>query len=232
MTTSHHPVSGSQMAGRGEEGMKASEERQMRFAYADPPYLGCSAKLYGDMHPHAADYDDPESHRELVTRLCDEFTDGWAMSLSSPSLQTILPMCPADVRVMAWVKPFCAFKAGVTVAYAWEPVIVRGGRKRPREMPTVRDWVSEVITLKKGCPGAKPAGFVRWLLDVLNVQPTDEFVDLFPGSGAVESAWQEFRRSPMLPLRYESVDRVQMLDGFECDEFTPPTPHPTPANRA
>jgi hypothetical protein len=174
----------------------------LRFAYADPPYLGCGKKLYGDMHAQAADYDDPETHRRLIARLSDEYPDGWAYSLHTPSLRTLLPMCPADVRIGAWVKPFCAFKANVTVAYAWEPVIFRGGRKRPREMPTVRDWVSEVITLKKGCPGAKPEAFVLWLIDLLNVEATDEFVDLFHGSGAVSKAWETFQRTPRLPLKY------------------------------
>jgi len=172
----------------------------VKFAYADPPYLGCGAKLYGNLHKDAADWDLLSTHRELVDRLCSEFPDGWAMSLHSPSLQAILPMCPLDVRVMAWVKPYCAFKKNVTVAYAWEQVIVRGGRKRPTELPTVRDWLSEVITLKKGCPGAKPERFVRWLLEVLYVQPDDEFVDLFPGSGAVQRTWEHFRNSPRLPF--------------------------------
>lgn len=172
----------------------------MRFAYADPPYLGCGKKLYGDRHERAADWDDPETHRALIDRLCNEFQDGWAMSLHSPSLRTILPMCPEDVRVMAWVKPFAVFKKNVTVAYAWEPVIVRGGRPRPRTMLTVRDWVSECITLKRGCPGAKPEGFCVWLFDVLNMEAADEFVDLFPGSGAVSRAWEAWRRQGRLPF--------------------------------
>lgn len=168
----------------------------MKFAYADPPYLGCGKKRYGEHHPDAADYDDPETHRQLIRMLVDTYQDGWALSLSSPSLKTILPMCPDDCRVMAWVKPFCAFKKNVTIAYAWEPVIVRGGRKRPRTMPTVRDWVSEVITLKRGLCGAKPEGFCMWIFDVLNIHPTDELVDIFPGSGAVGKAWRKFKMSP------------------------------------
>jgi hypothetical protein len=171
----------------------------MKFAYADPPYLGCGQKLYGDRHEQASVWDHLDTHHALIDRLCLDFPDGWAMSLHTPSLRHILPLCPDDVRVMAWVKPFCAFKANVTVAYAWEPVIVRGGRKRPREMPTVRDWVSEVITLKKGCPGAKPEGFCFWLFEVLNMEAGDEFHDLFPGSGAVSRAWEAWRARPMLP---------------------------------
>jgi hypothetical protein len=160
----------------------------MRFAYADPPYLGCGKSHYGDIHDAAADCDNPEWHRALVERLVTDYPDGWAMSLHTPSLRTILPMCPDDVRVMAWVKPFCSFKPNVGVAYAWEPVIVRGGRKRTRQQQTVRDWVDVNITLRKGFTGAKPPAFVWWLLEVLNVERGDAVDDLFPGSGAVQVA--------------------------------------------
>ena len=173
----------------------------MKFAYADPPYLGLAKKFYGKFHAEAAKYDDPETHRRLIDRLCCEFPDGWAMSLHSPGLKTILPMCPDDVRVMAWVKPFCSFKPGVSVAYAWEPVIVRGGRRRGREQPTVRDWVSENIAMQKGFPGAKPESFCLWLFDVLGMNHADDLVDLFPGSGAVGDAWVKFKSQPSLYLK-------------------------------
>jgi hypothetical protein len=155
----------------------------MRFAYADPPYLGCCG-LYD--HEHGNDgqcWDEPETHRALIARLED--FDGWAMSLSTPSLRTILPMCPEDVRVAAWVKPFAVFKPNVNPAYAWEPVIVRGGRKRGRELATVRDFVSANITLQKGLTGAKPEAFCRWVLAFLNVQDGDEFVDIYPGTNVM-----------------------------------------------
>ncbi|MBM3992146.1 MAG: hypothetical protein FJ298_14220 [Planctomycetes bacterium] len=154
----------------------------MKFAYADPPYLGCGA-LYAKHHPEALVWDDPATHAALVERLCAELSDGWAMSLSSPSLRTILPLCPADVRVMAWVKPFAVFKPNVSPAYAWEPVIVRGGRRATRDEPTVRDWCAANITVKKGLTGAKPPQFCAWVLDVLGVRDGDEVIDLFPGTG-------------------------------------------------
>lgn len=163
----------------------------MKFAYADPPYLGVAARHYGALHPNAADYDKPEAWQSLIGRLA-EF-DGWALSLSSPSLRTILPMCPADVRVMAWVKPFASFKPGVGVAYAWEPIIVRGGRRRTRDQETVRDWIAENITLRRGLTGAKPAAVIYWLLEVWNAQRGDEVEDLFPGSGAVSAALDGWR---------------------------------------
>lgn len=175
----------------------------MRFAYADPPYLGQGAKHYGDLHADASDCDTLEWHQRLIERLCDEFTDGWALSLHTPSLKTMLNLCPDDVRVGAWVKPFAAFKKNVTRAYAWEPIILRGGRPIPTTAPTVRDFiecpiselpafdaVKEPIAMRRGFPGAKPAAVCWWIFEWLNMEPTDEFVDLFPGSGAVGEAWR------------------------------------------
>ncbi len=56
----------------------------------------------------------------------------------------------------------------------------------------MRDWCAVNITLKKGFQGAKPRDFVHWVMEVLNVQPGDEFVDLFHGSGAVKEAIETF----------------------------------------
>jgi hypothetical protein len=167
----------------------------MKFAYADPPYLGQGVKHYGDRHADAADCDTVEWHETLIKRLCDEFPDGWALSLHTPSLKAMLNLCPDDVRVGAWVKPFAAFKKNVTRAYAWEPVIFRGGRDIPTSEPTVRDWVSEPITMRKGFPGAKPAAFCWWVFEFLGMQARDDLADLFPGSGAVSEALQMWREA-------------------------------------
>ena len=168
---------------------------QKHFAYADPPYLGCGA-LYAKHHPEALAWNDPEEHRRLIERLSDLYPDGWAMSASAPSLRTLLPMCPEDVRIGAWVKPFCIFKPNVGVAYAWEPVIFRGGRRVGRDEPTRRDWLAENITLKKGLTGAKPPRFSRWVFSLLNAKPGDTLCDMFPGSDAVLTAWQAFQEDP------------------------------------
>jgi hypothetical protein len=156
----------------------------MKFAYADPPYLGCGAR-YDEHHAEARVWDDPETHRRLIKRLSDEYPDGWALSASTPSLITLFPMLPDRHRVCAWVKPFAVFKPNVGVAYAWEPVILVGGRRRARQQPTVRDWFACEITLRKGLVGAKPPPVVHWILDLLNVQRGDEVDDLFPGTGVV-----------------------------------------------
>ena len=160
----------------------------MRVAYADPPYIGCA-----HFYPAKEEVD----HERLIERLNDEFTDGWALSLHAPSLRVILPMCPEDVRVMAWVKPWASFKPSQRVAYAWEPVIVRGGRKKEGKEETERDWVSANITMQRGMVGAKPEQFCFWLFRVLGLSAGDEFVDLFPGSGAVTRAWDRWRNRLM-----------------------------------
>lgn len=167
----------------------------MKFAYADPPYLGCSKKHYGD-HPDHAVYDTLEGHRALIDRLMTEYPDGWALSCTSGNLYDILPLCPVKPRIAAWVKPFAAFKVNVNPAYAWEPVIFMGGRKRGSDQDTTRDWVAANITLRKGVSGAKPPQFCWWLFDLLGMEPEDEFHDLFPGSDSVtkaHEAWKQIR---------------------------------------
>jgi len=165
----------------------------MRFAYADPPYIGQAKKHYSH-DPACAEVD----HRELIDRLVAEYPDGWALSLSSPSLKYIISLCPDDVRVMPWVKPFCSFKPGVGVAYAWEPIIVRGGRPRTRQQATIRDWVEANITLQKGLSGAKPKHVCYWLFDVFNVLPGDSLDDLFPGTGIVGRCFAEYTSKPTI----------------------------------
>lgn len=152
----------------------------MRFAYADPPYVGRSS--YYD-HPDRARWDIPAEHVSLMHEL-ERGYDGWALSCSSPSLADLLPGAPDGSRVAAWVKPFGSFKPGVRVAYSWEPVIFhRIADRRPGE-PVGRDHVSVGITLRRGFTGAKPERFAEWVRVLLGALPDDEIVDVFPGSGA------------------------------------------------
>lgn len=182
------------------------EAPTVRFAFADPPYIGQAMKHYGC----------PEvEHGALVQRLVADYPDGWVLCLSSPTLFQIGDLLsPAafehfrsvthsveyrcaladtyrdECRIGAWVKPFASFKPGVNPAYAWEPVIFRGGRKRDRTEPTVRDWVSASITLKKGLSGAKPPAFCDWVMDLMGTQEGDEWDDLFPGTGVFGARWK------------------------------------------
>jgi hypothetical protein len=159
----------------------------MRIGYADPPYPGCAYK-YKDHKDYAGEVD----HAQLVRDLMHY--DGWLLHTSSVALRSVLPLCPPEARLMAWVKPFCAFKRNVSVAYAWEPVIVKACRKPVVSGRMVmRDWVSENITLKRGLCGAKPERVCHWAFEMLGAEPTDDLFDLFPGTGAVTSAWESWR---------------------------------------
>lgn len=173
----------------------------MRFAYADPPYLGCCQR-YAHYHPEGNCWNDLDTHARLIVELVEAFPDGWALSASAPSLKQLLPLCPDDVRIAAWVKPFAAFKANVRNAYTWEPVILRGGRLSSKDGARVtRDHLTteepealrESITLKRGLTGVKPARFNRWVLDMLGYVEGDEVVDLFPGSGGMGMAVAQWR---------------------------------------
>ena len=156
----------------------------MRFCYADPPYLNCG-KRYD--HPEALIWNTEEAHINLIDSLVRDFPDGWAVSISVPSLPLYLAAAP-KARVCAWTKPFAIYKPNVGVAYTWEPVLLSGGRKRTRQQPTIRDHLSENITLKKGLCGAKPLRFNQWILGLLNFQQGDEIVDMFPGTGGMADA--------------------------------------------
>lgn len=166
----------------------------VKAAYADPPYLGLAKEFYGHLHAAAAEYDKPETHQRLIEKLSDEY-DCWALSLHVPALATMLNMCPKDVRVGAWVKPFASFKKNVTRAWTWEPVIFsfHRARKRTLEQQTWRDHISEPITMRRGFQGAKPERVCFWIFEGLNLLTDDDFTDLFPGSGAVSDAWDKWK---------------------------------------
>lgn len=181
----------------------------MRFAYADPPYFGLAEKFYGKLHPEATEYDKLETHARLIERLNAEF-DGWAMSLHTPTLKNILPLCPDEARVLAWVKPFASFKGGVKLAYCWEPVILWGSERRGKRWPTVRDYLSANIALQRGFQGAKPEAFCFWIFDVLGIREGDEFVDLFPGSGAVGRAYDKWKDQRCLLLEELTDTQTEM----------------------
>lgn len=164
----------------------------MKFAYADPPYYRMGKKLYGPLHDEAAVWDDKQSHIDLIGRLCDEYSDGWALSCNPRDLSWLLPHIPEDARVAVWTKTYHQIRPTST-QFAWEPVIWRTTKKAPKR-PMVRDWISGAVTRQKGTPGAKPHYFNRWILDLLVFDhETDTLDDLFPGSGGMELALNEMK---------------------------------------
>jgi hypothetical protein len=168
----------------------------MRFAYADPPYPGIAHR-----YPEREEVD----HAALIARLVDEYPDGWALSTGTAMLPGVLALCPPGVRIGAWVKPFSAWKPGVRVTYAWEPLLFRGGRRRTTRYALTRDWVAANMTRQRGVVGAKPVAFCRWVFTLLGAEPGDTLDDLYPGSGAVGRAWEAYLRE--LPLRPAPVPR-------------------------
>lgn len=153
----------------------------LRFAYADPPYVGLASHYD---HPDAARWDDPAEHIGLMHEL-DATYDGWALSLHGPALATLAPCAPDGTRVAAWVKPFCAYKRNVRVAYSWEPVLWKRTAPRRPDDPVGRDHLSAPMAMRRGLFGAKPEAFGRWLFVLFGAQPHDQITDLFPGAGAI-----------------------------------------------
>lgn len=164
----------------------------MKIGYADPPYPGQAQRHYGDQPDYVGEVD----HGELLKRLDADY-DGWLLHTSSVALPEILRLAADEnvtgFRIMAWVKPFAAFKRNVSVAYAWEPVLVKAVRKPVVSKRIVmRDWVSESITLRRGLTGAKPEAVCRWAFEMLGAEPGDDLDDMFPGTGAVFRAWEKW----------------------------------------
>jgi len=192
----------------------------MIFAYADPPYPGEAKRHYSRKKADnkagiATDSQAEEVDLETLFLELEKF-DAWALSSSSSTLAQVLAFdyCPDDVRIGAWVKPFCAFRKGVNPVYAWEPLIYRAPKLS--NFPKVRDWVRSSITTKRGVHGAKPDAFCDWLFCLLGASPADEFVDLFPGSGAVTAAWERWRsQEDLLRLLPSSADD----DDDQADEL-------------
>jgi hypothetical protein len=169
----------------------------MKIAYADPPYINC-AHLYEGHEDFAGEVD----HLKLIDRLESEF-DGWVLHAAATpeSIAILAPLVKkTGARWMAWTKGFAAFKKNVSVAYAWEPVIVKAARKPVvSKRLTMRDWVQESITLRRGLTGAKPEAVCHWAFEMVGARPEDDLADLFPGSGAVSRAWTTWQGKFALP---------------------------------
>jgi hypothetical protein len=184
----------------------------MKLAIADPPYLGRAAVWYGDAmhksqlgkkeggsanisgpkpadnHPLAHEWDNPIRHEELIHALIDNY-DGWAVAMAHDNLRDYMPMIPAKIpiRICIWTKTQ-TMPSGARVLNTYEPVIVRipEGRKHSKGQTIFpRDSVT-IARINNGFPGAKPAAWTRWILDIMGFDSdTDTVDDLFGGSGAV-----------------------------------------------
>ena len=181
----------------------------MKFAIADPPYLGSAHRWYGvngrakgrglgraDEHPEAYLWDQEEKHIELAKKLLNEF-DGFAIALTSHSLSTYLSIIQTGrtngIKVMSWIKP-ASLPGGNRITQSWEPVIVkvpkeRKGRGTGKQM---NDYLIKPSPRNKFA-GSKPIEWTHWVLDAMGVRFDDEIVDLFNGSGLVKEAINEYK---------------------------------------
>jgi len=159
---------------------------RLRVAYADPPYPG-SAWRYRDQDSYGGEVD----HGKLIASLMDGF-DGWALSTSARALRHVLPLCPPEAKVCAWVKPHGSPQEPTGIYNRWEAVVVLPARS---ERPGVRDWLQAHPARGGGTLiGRKPIAFCAWLFQLLGMRAGDEFVDMFPGTGVVARAWAELSR--------------------------------------
>jgi len=167
----------------------------IRVAYADPPYPGKSA-----IYAHEPGARGEVDLLGLVDRLRVEFPDGWALSTSADALPRVLRICPLNVRVCAWFRAARPAATG-KLLNAWEPVIVYGGRVERRTLAARRvDALEYALRARRGDDqrviGSKPGAFCFWLFDLLGLLAGDTFVDVFPGSGRVSYAFEEFSGRP------------------------------------
>ena len=174
----------------------------MKLCIADPPYLGRAHRYYGvggyangygegraDEHPHAAEWDNPERHTQLVHDLDAQF-DAWAIAMTIHSIGVYASAVPLDsrsgYRFAAWVRNNSA-PSGSRIATSWEPVLLHVPSER-RGYGTglnIPDHLAANVGGERFM-GAKPAAWTRWVLDLLGYKPDEDTVtDLFPGSGAV-----------------------------------------------
>jgi len=177
----------------------------MRFAYADPPYPGLSKRYYGDHRDFKGEVD----HVELLARLTTGPYDGWALSTSAEALRDVWALCPPETRLCIWFNGPRMTKSYAAL-HAYEALLVWGGR--PRAVPVVEDlcdvlqWGGRQHSHPGSLVGMKPAAFCNWLFELLGASRGDRLDDLFPGSGAVERAWDLYTSSP--PGSDDSLPRI------------------------
>jgi hypothetical protein len=182
----------------------------MKFAIADPPYLGRAKRWYGktglgvgygigkaDQHPEAEIWDLAETHENLVKHL-DANYDGFAIALTHHSLNVYLKHLAIGTaslyRVMAWIKPVSAPSAN-RIRSAWEPVIIKTPEKRKgytTKYARISDYLIQSPP-KNGFKGEKPEQWTYWVLNAMGYDLDDEIDDLFLGSGAVTKAIKKYK---------------------------------------
>jgi hypothetical protein len=158
------------------------DDTPRRVGYADPPYPDTAERWYGDEDTFLGEVD----HRALLGQLVRY--DGWALSTSARALRRVLPLCPPEARVAAWVKPIGVPRVTRGPHSRWEPVIYVPARL---VQPGKRDWLRAMPARggDSSLPGRKPVAFYRWLFELLGMAPQDSLADLYPGSKMGSRCW-------------------------------------------
>lgn len=172
---------------RRQHQVRTRNRKPICCAYMDPPYPGFARRLYRAHHDYAGEVD----HAAMIRWAHDRY-DGWALSTGAYALRDVLPLCPPNTLVCAWVKPIGVSSRTRGPHNAWEPLLVVPGR---RLQPGKRDWLRAQPARGEGdLMGRKPLAFAAWLFELLGLQPGDQLDDLFPGSGIITRAWAELSR--------------------------------------
>ena len=173
----------------------------MKFAIADPPYLGRAHRWYGvggrakggglgraDSHPEAYKWDHPAMHLKLAAELLLDY-DGFALACTPHSLSTYLSVIPTHsengIKLLSWIKPG-SMPTGSRITPSWEAVIIRIPKER-KARAVGKQMVDYLICSapRSGYAGSKPAEWTDWVLNAMGVEAGDTVVDLFVGSGKV-----------------------------------------------
>lgn len=182
----------------------------MKFAIADPPYLGRAAIWYGetmrhsqkgqahggsasvgfkpaDYHENAHEWDNIETHKNLIDMLEKKY-DGFALAMAHDNLQKLIPYFRPNIKIMIWNKWSVPSRARVQNRY--EPVAIRipKNRKGAVKGQTMTDVLIHKTRPAQGFTGAKPMFWTYWVLEALGVKKGDVVEDLFNGSGMVNDA--------------------------------------------
>ena len=178
---------------------------KLRMAIADPPYFGTAKRFYspdGEAYEKGLEYqsnqdsnadlwDNPESHKELLEYLQDNFKS-FAIAMNVHSLplylKKIKPSASSGFRVCSWVKTNSA-PTGSRIRNGWEPVLIYNDvtRRSQQSGTRTRDYLI-CNAPREGFIGQKPYEWTEWIVELLGHKEDDTIADLFFGSGAVTSA--------------------------------------------
>lgn len=160
----------------------------MKFAYADPPYLGHAQKNYG---AKAKPYDELETHQALIRHLVRNYPDGWALSMNPENLLELATEIPRGALICAWTKTNPE-PMHTAVLRSWEPLILWRNHRRAQAARPKTTLASSTYNAHK-LRGSKPEVFNRWVLALLGYEDGDTLDELFPGTALMTQGLNQTR---------------------------------------